>query len=68
MDPIKRYEYEAHDILGETSVFEVLDKDREYAVNFLTRKYGKDNKARIEKYLKVVGRLREYFNNQKRAV
>ncbi len=58
MAPIKKLVSEAHQIFDQTSVFEVIDRDRSSAVAFLNEAYKFPHPESINRYLEVLSRLK----------
>jgi hypothetical protein len=60
-DPAESLIHQAHSIFSENSVYEVIDLDREMAVERLIYFYGPMiDMGKVDKYLTVVEELRAY--------
>lgn len=59
MDLIEKYAEEAHAIINETSMFEVIDLERKDAEIFLNKHYPNLTKDKIVGYLHFVEKFRQ---------
>ncbi len=60
-DPAENLIHQAHSIFSENSVYEVIDLDREMAVDRLIYFYGPMlDMGKVDRYLAVVDELRAY--------
>ena len=56
---ITKFVNQAHKIFNATSVFEVIDTDRQSATEFLNKYYRYPGTRKIDQYLKVVAKLKQ---------
>ena len=53
----------AHQIFSKTSIYEVMDLDRDVAIMTLLDYYGPTDKDTVEKYLSILDQIREFTEN-----
>ena len=58
-DRVEALVIEAHQIFGMTSIYEVMDLDRDTAIKTLAEFYGPADQDKIDKYLSILDELRE---------
>jgi hypothetical protein len=51
---------EAHDIFPDTSIYEVMDVDRDAAILRLSVYYGLPDMEKVERYLAILGEVRNW--------
>jgi hypothetical protein len=56
-DTIEKLIDEAHSIFSATSIFEVIDLDKQAAIDFLSKTYDNPEAESIDRYLGVVDQL-----------
>jgi len=60
-DILEKLIWQAHDIFGETSIYEVMDiEDRNEAIMILVDFYGPVRMDDIEKYFNILNQIRNY--------
>ena len=50
----------AHDLYGDYSIYEVMDLDRPAAIERMVEMYGPVDLEKVERYLAVLDRIREW--------
>ena len=58
-DQIEDLVHQAHQIFGKTSIYEVMDLDREAAIVVLAESYGPYDPQQLEKYFSILDQLKE---------
>ncbi len=53
---------EAHDIFDQTSIFDIIENDRPTAIELLNEAYDNPSHEKVDRYLKVIERLRHYVD------
>lgn len=56
-DEIDNLVAQAHQIFGKTSIFEVMDLDREAAIKVLTEYYGPPDTLQLEQYFSILDQI-----------
>lgn len=58
-DPVKKLVEKAHKIFNKTSIYEVMDLERDDAIQALTEYYGPCDTEKLNKYFAILDQLRE---------
>ena len=53
---------QAHSLYAENSVFEVIDADRDAAVERMIEIYGPTDRGKLERYFLILDQIREFRN------